>query len=334
MSNPLAIATVTAILQQLLTGGPLRLRCRRGHRDQCAAGRSGALARGRRQHFPLPGQPQRGVAERRPPHARADNSLLHRPQAALDLNYLLTFYGEDTTLDQQRLLGVTVRQLHAAPVLAVIRTQRATFASFLDTSNLADHIDLVRFTPVNYSLEELSKLWSVFLKTDYFLSVAYQASVMRIATDDTLPAPARRCSSPRCWPTPSAWPPSMPSRLSPLSCRPRRPRQYPFRQNLDPNDEVTFTTPGGPLRSSGRPTRNWRRSSDRQPPRRPARGREYGTADATGSGAVPSVVLSQSNAAAFILRPLSAALLRARLPGESPPWCRPWSVRNNRCFCF
>ena len=26
-----------------------------------------ALARGRRQHFPLPGQPQRGVAERRPP---------------------------------------------------------------------------------------------------------------------------------------------------------------------------------------------------------------------------------------------------------------------------
>ncbi len=36
------------------------------------------------------------------PTPRADNSLLHRPQAALDLNYLLTFYGEDTTLDQQR----------------------------------------------------------------------------------------------------------------------------------------------------------------------------------------------------------------------------------------
>src|SRR5262249_36156762 len=41
----------------------------------------------------------------------------------------------------------------------------------------------------NFSLEEMSKLWSVFLKTDYVLSVAYVASVVLIETDDAVPPP-------------------------------------------------------------------------------------------------------------------------------------------------
>ena len=39
--------------------------------------------------------------------------------------------------------------------------------------------------PLGYSLEELSKLWSVFFQSPYVLSVAYQASPVGIETDDT-----------------------------------------------------------------------------------------------------------------------------------------------------
>ena len=52
-------------------------------------------------------------------------------------------------------------------------------------SNLADQLDLVRFTPLGFSLEELSKLWSIFFQSPYVLSVAYQASAVLIETDDT-----------------------------------------------------------------------------------------------------------------------------------------------------
>ena len=42
----------------------------------------------------------------------------------------------------------------------------------------------MRFTPLSLSLDELSKVWSVFFQTPYLLSVAYQASVVLIETDD------------------------------------------------------------------------------------------------------------------------------------------------------
>jgi hypothetical protein len=47
----------------------------------------------------------------------------------------------------------------------------------------------VRFVPTALALEELSKLWSVFLQTPYRLSIAYQGTVVCIEPDDT-PAPA------------------------------------------------------------------------------------------------------------------------------------------------
>ncbi|MDQ5836372.1 MAG: DUF4255 domain-containing protein, partial [Acidobacteriota bacterium] len=51
------------------------------------------------------------------PTRRADGDLVHRPQAALDLHYLLTFYGVEAQLEPQRVLGSVVRALHARPVL-------------------------------------------------------------------------------------------------------------------------------------------------------------------------------------------------------------------------
>jgi Pvc16 N-terminal domain len=192
MSNSLAIATVTETLLRVLTAA------------LPASGVNGAIVTATRPddqgNLPKAGgvniflyqvSPNSALRNADLPTRKRDGTLLHLPQAALDLHYLLTFYGEDGSLDQQRLLGCVVRQMHAHPALRhadIVSAQ--TNVPFLQGSNLADQVELIRFTPTNFSLEEMSKLWSVFLKTDYVLSVAYAASVVLIETDDPPPGGA------------------------------------------------------------------------------------------------------------------------------------------------
>ena len=181
MSNFLAIATVTATLRQLL---------------QAAVGMDvpGALVTTARPDTLDNGTPTTAVNvylyEIAPnaalrnadlPTRRVDGQIVRRPQAALDLYYLLSFLGNETQLEPQRLLGSVVRTLHAAPVLTRPLVE-ATIASvpFLAGSDLADAVETVKLTPIPLSLEELSKLWSVFFQTPYTLSIAYQASVVLI----------------------------------------------------------------------------------------------------------------------------------------------------------
>lgn len=72
-----------------------------------------------------------------------------------------------------------VRALNSRPVLTrqMIQETLANPAyGYLGKSNLGEAIELVKFTPLPLSLEELSKLWSVFFQTPYTLSVAYQGT--------------------------------------------------------------------------------------------------------------------------------------------------------------
>jgi hypothetical protein len=132
------------------------------------------------------------------PTRQAGGQLAQRPQVALDLHYLLSFYGDEGQLEPQRLLGSVVRTLHARPVLTrqMVRNTIANPAFFfLAASNLDEAIELVKFTPLSPSLEELSNLWSVFFQTAYTLSVAYQGTVVLIESEvtprPTLPVRAR-----------------------------------------------------------------------------------------------------------------------------------------------
>ena len=125
------------------------------------------------------------------PARRANGDLIQRPQTALDLHYLLTFYGAEAQLEPQRVLGSVVRALHARPVLtreAIRQTIAKPAFLFLADSNLADSVELVKFTPVPLSLEELSKLWSVYFQTPYSLSIAYQGTVVLIESEETTAA--------------------------------------------------------------------------------------------------------------------------------------------------
>jgi hypothetical protein len=132
------------------------------------------------------------------PTRRGNGDLVQRPQVALDLYYLLTFLGDEGKLEPQRLLGSVVRALHARPVLTrdlIRQTIAKTKFDYLVTSNLADAVELVRFTPLPLSLEDLSKLWSVYFQTPYSLSIAYQGTAVLIesetSTQTALPVRAR-----------------------------------------------------------------------------------------------------------------------------------------------
>ncbi len=119
------------------------------------------------------------------PTRASDGKPLMRPTVALDLHYLLAFYGSESDLETQRMLGAVVRDLHARPVLTRAMIQGAISSQpFLTGSNLADAVDQVKFTPLAVSLEEMSKLWSVFFQTPYALSVAYQGTVVLIESDE------------------------------------------------------------------------------------------------------------------------------------------------------
>lgn len=187
MSNFLAIATVTAALQRTI-------------QDAVNADVSGAKVTAVRPNGTPGGTPAAGVniflygvapngnlRNADLPGRAGDGSLLRRPRAALDLHYLFSFYGDEAKLEPQRLLGSVVRTLHAHPILTrqLIRDtiDDAAFA-FLASSDLAEEHELVRITPLGLSLEELSKLWSVFFQVPYALSIAFQASVVLIESTE------------------------------------------------------------------------------------------------------------------------------------------------------
>ncbi|MGV8965791.1 MAG: DUF4255 domain-containing protein [Cellulomonas sp.] len=124
------------------------------------------------------------------PTRRGDGSLVQRPVAALDLHYLLTGYGDDASLDGQRLLGRAILALAVTPVLtrdvvaaAMDAYDGDTDTAFLAASDLADQLELVKLSPTPLPLEELSRLWGVFQQTPYQLSVVYTATVVLLEAD-------------------------------------------------------------------------------------------------------------------------------------------------------
>ncbi len=118
------------------------------------------------------------------PTRASDGRVVSTPRRALDLHYLLTFNGDELTLLPQRMMGSVIRRLESVPILTrqFIREIIAneTFSPILQGSDLANAIETVSFTPEAFSLEDLSKLWSVFFQIPYALSVAYRASVVLI----------------------------------------------------------------------------------------------------------------------------------------------------------
>ena len=187
MSNALAIATVTAALAQIV-------------RTAVQSVLPGADVLTERPDSTPPVGPRtllflyqvspNGALRNNDLPARAANgNLMKRPTAALDLHYVLAFYGNENDLEPQRMLGAAVRDIHAKPVLMRQMIEDAIGSNpILTGSNLADAVEQIKFTPLPLSLEELSKLWSVFFQAPYALSIAYQGTVVLIESEENAQA--------------------------------------------------------------------------------------------------------------------------------------------------
>jgi hypothetical protein len=202
MSNFLAIAAATATLRQIIE-------------DAIKPDVSGADVSTLRPNVPATDLPNPGAnlylyqvtpnaawRNNDLPTRRSSGEPVQRPRVALDLHYLISFYGNEKKLEPQRILGSTVRAIHEQPVLShqkirsVIKTAvNADPNHFLAKADLDGEPELVKLTPLALTLEELSKLWSVFFQTPYTLSVAYMGTLVliesRLSPEPSLPVRAR-----------------------------------------------------------------------------------------------------------------------------------------------
>lgn len=199
MSNHLAAATVSASLRDIvlaasqgaLSGVQLDVETQRPDRINPDNGQAGARIF-LYQVSPNPSWRNADLATR-----RSDGTLATKPQAALDLYYLLSFFGNELQQQPETLLGATVAALHSRPLLTRAQIQDTIAANaHLAASDLDQQVELVRFVPLSLNLEELSKLWSVFFQTAYRLSVAYLASVVLVEPEGETPEPALAVSQP------------------------------------------------------------------------------------------------------------------------------------------
>jgi len=181
MSNHLAVATVTAALKAQATRALVEdgLAATVTHVRPDALPASGTTAGVN--VFLYRVSPNPGLRNIDLPTRDQGGAAVAKPLAALDMHYLLSFSGDDTTLWPQRAMGSVVRLMHAEPMLdrTLIRDTIAGTAS-LAGADLAEAVERVRLTPEALTLEDLSRLWSVFFQTPYRLSVALVASAVLI----------------------------------------------------------------------------------------------------------------------------------------------------------
>lgn len=207
MSSPLAIASVTAVLRDLLNNGLI---------DHNIVGAIGSnvtvtavppdtipvdvtnaqtqLNLFLHQVTPNPGWRNVDLPSRDSRGTRTSN-----PPLALDLHYLITAYGAQE-LHSEILLGYAMYLMHERPTLdrQAIRVALAGSTvdsailppayQALDAADLADQVEQVKITPVTMNTEEMSKLWSA-MQANYRPTAAYAISVVLIEAEKPTRAP-------------------------------------------------------------------------------------------------------------------------------------------------
>ena len=198
MSNALAIASVSAVLKDLLNNGLI------DHDLASALGPVKVSALPPDRVVPASGteptqlniflhQVSHNAAWRNTalPSRSGAGERLRNPPLALDLHYLVTAYGA-SEFHAEILLGYAMQLLHETPVLTrdVIRktleTPSPITGSVLPTAfqtlpaaELADQFEQLRIVPQSLSSEEMSRLWAA-IQSHYRPTAAYQVSVVLI----------------------------------------------------------------------------------------------------------------------------------------------------------
>jgi hypothetical protein len=198
VSAPLAIASITAVLKDLLGNGLVRYSksTRLGDvsvtvlppdRITLGADESSQLNLFLYRVTPHTKLPQKSKDQK---YSNGQNGRL-----VLDLHYLLTAYGSQD-FHEEILLGCAVHLLGSVSVLTrdVIRKALEPASTkngknlvspartALSTFDFSDQLEEIKITPQFLSFEEMSKLWSM-LQARYRPSVAYEVSAVTMAVE-------------------------------------------------------------------------------------------------------------------------------------------------------
>ena len=184
MSNYLAVATVTKALAQILdTAVKSAVDSSSAVTQRPDPGTKTALV----DLFLYQVTPNAAIRNSDLPTRNAQGQVISRPTSALDLHYLMSFYGDDSKFEPQRMLGAVVRSLLAEPGLTrdrILGVSKDDNGDKMSGSNLSDAVEQVKFTLQSLSIDELSRIWSIFYQIPYALSLAYTATVVLIESDD------------------------------------------------------------------------------------------------------------------------------------------------------
>jgi len=218
MSTALAIASVTAVLKDLLNNGLI------DHDVDASVGevivstlppdRIDALdsqKKSRLNIFMYQVTPNAGWRNTALPSRNPNGDRVSNPPLALDLHYLLTAYGAEE-LHAEILLGYGMQLLHETPVLTRDAIRRSLTPpspvtagasggdlppamAALFSSELAEQVEQIKIAPSALNTEEISRMWSAF-QAKYRPTAVYQVSVVLIesrgTTRSALPVRARK----------------------------------------------------------------------------------------------------------------------------------------------
>lgn len=206
MSNPMALAAVTATLQFWLSNvlndpssplGNVTVTAKAPDLAEASQGKgdNSDLIVNLFLHQVTPNIAWRNIDL--PRLGKDGTTRLTNQPLALDLHYLMTVYGSRDT-EAEALLGYSVIVLHEAPVISRPQIRTALlgvpntnpYAGILKNSGLADQFELIKITPSTLGREEMAWLWTA-LKADYRPTFPFQVSVVLIEPDApaTFPLP-------------------------------------------------------------------------------------------------------------------------------------------------
>lgn len=191
MSSALAIASVTAVLKNLLENELIQQSAITGMGDvTITALPPDRIPTGAEEHAQLNLHLYRLTPNSGWLRSNAFASQDGQKQSlslALDLHYLLTAYAE-RDFQAEILLGYAIQKLYETPILTQeairsalksVSASSSTALTALSTSTMADQREQIKVSPEFLSMEEMSKLWSS-LQTRARLSATYQVSVVLI----------------------------------------------------------------------------------------------------------------------------------------------------------
>ena len=124
------------------------------------------------------------------PNRTGDGLTKARSSVALNLYYVISFYGDSEKFVPELMMSSVLLVLEDVPAISNTAIAAAIAdGDILEGSNLASALSRVRLTREMMSIDEFSKIWSIFYQVPYALSVAYVASHVVLETEDQIITP-------------------------------------------------------------------------------------------------------------------------------------------------